>query len=471
MKENESNMIEKVSEAIAHKFSEIWDSTFPVIVFAGKGNNGSDGLAVARILSEWGYSVKVVSIFGKGSGNRENSEFFDNLPADIRVYDPADFKSINSDRAILIDAIFGTGISGELKNSLKFIFHQINTSGNCVVSIDLPSGLSPDFSGSTEEVIKADYTFAVEFPKISLLLEENRKFAGEIVVIKAGILEYERSVQKIDYTYVDSDFAKSLVNKRDRFSHKGMYGHALLICGGEGMAGAAVLATGGALRSGCGLVTTHISRGEANVIHNTNPSAIVSIDQSNHFSTLPENIEKYDSLGVGCGIGKKPETCTALLKLFERYKKPMVIDADAINIVASSPSMQILIPKFSILTPHAAELRRLLGDWRDEYDKYQKIRSYSIQSGNIVVSKGAYTKIFSPDGSLYVNSSGTPALAKAGSGDVLSGLITGLLAKGMRPIDAAILGVYRHGRAGEDAAEERGEESVNSKDVIDFIKF
>lgn len=471
MKTLEIELIEKVSEAIAQEFSKLFDSSYKVIVFTGKGNNGSDGLAVARILSGWGYSVSVVTLFDKNQCSKEYKINIERLPSTVKICSATEYKFIPHKKTIFIDSIFGTGVKNGLNLYINELFELLNNSGQVIVSIDLPSGLGNDFENPLENSIKATYTFAIEFPKLSLLLMKNSENTGILKVIKAGIYNTDALTKKINYTFVDQDFINSIKFKRDKFSHKGNYGHALIISGGEGMTGAAVLATAAALRSGCGLVTTHISRQESIVIHSTNPSAIVSIDPSDHFSVSPKDPEKYDSIGVGCGIGKKPDTYSALYELIESYSKPMVIDADAINILASNPELHLKIPKFSIFTPHPGELERLLGDWNTEQEKFEMVKHYCMQTGNYMVVKGAYSQIFTPTGEIYINSTGTPGMAKGGSGDALTGLISGLLARGLNPLDAAIFGVYIHGKAGEAAAAERGIESMNSRDIVDFIKF
>lgn len=471
MKTPEIELIEKVSEAISVEFSKLFDSSYKVIVFTGKGNNGSDGLATARILSGWGYSVSVVNVFEKSLCSKEFNINLERLPSNVKTFNTVDYNLSKEKKTVIIDAIFGTGIKGVVDKKILSIFESINNSGNIVVSIDLPSGLGNDFENSTEYPVNANYTFAIEFPKLSLLLIKNGKFSGKLKVIKAGIYNTEALSKKVNYTFVDPDFIKTIELKRDMFTHKGNYGHTLLICGGEGMTGAAVLATAAALRSGCGLVSIHISKQESSVIHMTNPSAIVSIDPSDHFSISPQNTEKYDSIGVGCGIGKRPDTFNALYELIESYNKPMVIDADAINILSSNSDLHHKIPKNSIFTPHPGELERFLGDWKTEQEKFEMVKNYCIQSGNYMVVKGAYSQIFTPKGDVYINSTGTPGMAKGGSGDALSGLISGLLARGLNPLDAAIFGVYIHGKAGEEAAEKKGIESMNSRDIIDYIKF
>ncbi len=471
MKTAEIDLIEMVSEAIAGEFSKIYDSKYGVNIYTGKGNNGADGLAVARILAGWGYNVRVITLFDKELCTKENQYNLDRQPVNVRISGYSDFNPVRDENSVIIDAIFGSGYKGTMPEYIKYIINSINKSGNKVVSIDIPSGICGGFQQNNDAIIKADITLAVEIPAIALLLAENVQYTGRLIIVDAGIYEHEKALQKVPFDYINGKYVEGFASSREKFAYKNQFGHTLLICGGEGMTGAAVLATGAALRSGCGLVTVHLSKHESNVIHCTNPCAIVSIDPSPFFSSIPENISRYDSIGVGCGLGKKPETFNALHALMDAYDKPMVIDADAINIMASNPALIMKVPKHSVMTPHPGELKRLLGEWSNEADKYEKVRNFSMMTGIIVVVKGAYTQIYAPDGSLYVNSSGTPAMAKAGSGDVLTGLISGLMAKGLPPLKAAIFGVFIHGKAGEGAEACRGTESVNAQDIIDHIRF
>jgi NAD(P)H-hydrate epimerase len=263
--------------------------------------------------------------------------------------------------------------------------------------------------------------------------------------------------------------AHGLLLPRAKFANKGTYGHALLVCGSRGMMGAAVLATGGALRSGCGLVTTHVPDGERSVLYCTCPSAILSLDPGECFTTLPADLARYSAIGTGCGLGQNEATVAALAGLLESCSKPMVLDADALNILAAHPHLQAFVPAGSILTPHPGELKHLVGEWADDMDKIARVREFAASCRAIVVVKGAHTMICAPSGECYFNPTGTPAMAKGGSGDVLTGLLTGLLARGYEPLHAALLGVYLHGRAGELAAQTTGEEALCSSDIIDHI--
>ena len=250
--------------------------------------------------------------------------------------------------------------------------------------------------------------------------------------------------------------ARRILRPRREDAHKGDFGHALLVCGSCGMAGAAVLATMGALRSGCGLVTVHLPASERAVIQG-------------HFSILPSVLEKYTAVGCGCGLGRHPETAEALSALLDAYRKPMVLDADALNIIAASPELLESVPEGSVFTPHLGELRRLTGAWDSWEEMLEKAVALAVKTRSCVVVKGPHSAVIAPDGQVSCNSTGNPGMATGGSGDVLTGLLTGLLASGYESFDAARLGVWLHGRAGDTAASHYGQNGMNSMDIADCL--
>lgn len=259
--------------------------------------------------------------------------------------------------------------------------------------------------------------------------------------------------------------ARRILRPRREDAHKGDFGHTLLVCGSCGMAGAAVLATMGALRSGCGLVTVHLPESERMAIHITSPSAMVDSDPGAYFSALPSNLDKYTAVGCGCGLGRHPETEAALQALLGAWHRPMVLDADALNIIAVRPELFESVPDGSILTPHLGELRRLTGEWTSSADMMEKAFRLACRTRSCVVVKGPHSAVIAPDGRVSCNSTGNPGMATGGSGDVLTGLLTGLLASGYPAFDAARLGVWLHGRAGDIAALHYGQNGMNSRDI------
>ncbi|MDU1890743.1 MAG: NAD(P)H-hydrate dehydratase [Dysgonomonas sp.] len=459
------DLMERASQAISEWICNHVEKDIPLVFIIGKGNNGGDGLAVARILYHNGYNCSVYQAFDKDQLSEESCFNLERLPQGVRY-----LTDINIDeKSIIVDCLLGTGVKGEIKDRIKNIIEKINSLPNKVVSIDLPSGMKSEFGNLNQAIIEADITLTLEFPKLAMLLPEAGNYCGDINVLRIGISKDYICNSQSCYVYVDEYFINNMKLARDKFGHKGIYGHALLICGSKEMIGAAILSTGAALRSGCGLVTAHVPAEERLAVQINYPSAILSLDKSSHFSHLPNQITKYTSIGIGPGLGQNVETVEALRKLMESTDKPMVIDADALNIIASHDRLIRYIPKNSILTPHIGELKRLIGEWKDEEHKLSSVRKLSTDLQSIIIVKGAHTMICCPDGDYYFNSTGNSGMAKGGSGDVLTGYITGLLARGYSSKSAAIMGVYVHGLAGDRVADKYGNEAMNSQDLIDSL--
>lgn len=459
-------LMERASEAIAQWVCNNVPQEQPLAFFIGKGNNGGDGLAVARMLHNVGYSCSVYALFDKQQMSAECRYNLERLPRGVRVRG-LDTVAVAQD-AVVIDALLGTGVHGDISDIVRGAIALVNRLGCRVISIDLPSGMLSEYGNAGREVVQADVTLTLEFPKLSLLLPEAGEAAGEIVVLPIELDEGYKRQARSSYYYTDSRDVSGLVLPRNRFAHKGTYGHALLVCGSQGMMGAAVLATGAALRSGCGLVTAHIPAGERFVLHASCPSALVSGDPMPVFSRLPDDLTKYTAVGIGSGVGRDDQSVRAFGALLS-CGMPMVIDADALNMLAARPELAGSMPTGCVLTPHLGELRRLVGAWNDDEDRIGKVRAFAARYGCYLVIKGAHTMICSPDGRLYFNATGNPGMAKGGSGDVLTGYIAGLLARGYDPLSAALLGVYVHGAAGDKAAAYYGQEGMNAADLIDFL--
>jgi NAD(P)H-hydrate epimerase len=470
------DLMERASEAIAGWIVKNIDKQIPLLFVIGKGNNGGDGLAVARILRLEGFDCFIYFAYDKDFTNEECRINLERLPSDIPFIDSL---TEIDESTVIIDALLGTGISGNVREPAANIISQINRLNNKVISIDLPSGMNTETlalsccAGKIDslKIIEADITLTLEFPKLAMLLPETGEYAGTIVTLPIGLSKQYLEQTETPYNYIDKILIDKLKKKRLKFGHKNTYGHALLICGSKNMIGAAVLATGAALRSGCGLVSVHIPYNERVALQTEFPAAILSFDKSSHFSEMPDDISKYNAIGTGCGLGTRPETVKALETLLKSVKTPMAIDADALNILSMNKELLKYIPANSVLTPHPGELKRLTGEWNSEEDKSRKVISLSSETKSIIVVKGAHTAVYLPDGTVYFNSTGNPGMAKGGSGDVLTGLITGLLARGYTSFEAAVTGVYLHGLAGDKAQEKYGQESMNSYDLIEFLEF
>ncbi len=459
-------------ECAAHRLSDALCRYVPqgakLTFFVGKGNNGGDGLAMARLLSRRGYVCRVVLLMSD-SLNDNCRINLGRLPQSVAV--GYDLYSIGSNDEILVDAILGSGFVGEASREILEAVHYINSLLNYTVSIDLPSAMHAEFGNRYADVVHADLTLTIESPKLAFVLPEAGDACGTIEVVSIGLNDSFADIAPTPYHYTDKAYIESIsATRRDKFSHKGNYGHTLLICGSKGMAGAAFLATGAALRSGCGYVTTALPDSYTAALASVYPSALTIGQEADFFCHIPDRLDRYTSLAIGCGLGRHPELAATVERLFEAYRKPMVVDADAINILAEYPALQRLLPKGSILTPHDGELARLVGRWTSQREKIEAVVRLAKDLSVVVVSKGAHTMVCLPDGTMWFNSTGNPFMAKAGSGDVLTGLLAGLMARGYTPQDAARIGVYHHGLAGDMAAAGISGESFCSNDLIPLIK-
>lgn len=459
-------------ERAAHRLSDALCRYVPqgakLTFFVGKGNNGGDGLAMARLLSSRGYVCRVVLLM-PDSLNDNCRINLGRLPQSVAV--GYDLYSIGSNDEILVDAILGSGFVGEASREILEVVHYINSLLNYTVSIDLPSAMHAEFGNRYADVVHADLTLTIESPKLAFVLPEAGDACGTIEVVSIGLNDSFVDIAPTPYHYTDKAYIESIsATRRDKFSHKGNYGHTLLICGSKGMAGAAFLATGAALRSGCGYVTTALPDSYTAALASVYPSALTIGQEADFFCHIPDRLDRYTSIAIGCGLGRHPELAATVERLFEAYRKPMVVDADAINLLAEHPTLQRLLPKGSILTPHDGELARLVGRWTSQREKIEAVVGLAKELSVVVVSKGAHTMVCLPDSTLWFNSTGNPFMAKAGSGDVLTGLLAGLMARGYTPQDAARIGVYHHGLAGDMAAAGISGESFCSNDLIPLIK-
>lgn len=460
-------LMERASETIAQWIANHIEQDTPLCFLIGKGNNGGDGLAVARMLFNAGYTCLVYTVFDKKELSEECRYNLERLPRGLKVRPFVE--AAVSREGVIVDALLGSGVRGRVEGPVAEAIDWINKQGLRVIAIDLPSGMQTEYGNTSPAIVRASTTLTLEFPKLSLLLPEAGDCAGEVVVLPIGLDADFIKQADSPYVYVDEMLIRQLLKPRRKFAHKGDYGHALLVCGSEGMIGAAVLSAGAALRSGCGLVTVHMPRQEAGALYANCPSAMLSGDPQPYFSSLPADLDRFTAIGTGCGLGRRSESVKALEGLL-RLGKPMVLDADALNMLAEHPALQALVPPMSVLTPHPGELRRLVGAWSDDRQRNELALALSKRLASYVVLKGAHTMTCTPEGKCYFNSTGNPGMAKGGSGDVLTGLITGLMARGYRSGAAAVLGVYLHGTAGDKAADYYGQESMNSGDLLEFIQ-
>ena len=463
-------LMERACRAFVTWFIQRVDTTKKVGIVCGTGNNGGDGLGVARLLLEWGYAVKVWIVRGLVPESEDFKINLDRLKSKVEILDilSETDKELFTDRHVIIDAIFGSGLSRPAEGIYAQAIRCINQTDALRIAIDIPSGLSAD-QASPGEKIRADYTVSFQLPKLSFLLPQSYAFTGEWTTVDIGLNKaFIKNAETKHYLITARDVSK-IIRPRSKHDHKGVYGHALMVAGSFGKIGAAVLASRAVLRAGAGLLTTHVPQCGYDIVQTSLPEAMVSVDSHKHFFTNDIDLEKYSAIGIGPGLGQEPDTVIAFEAILKGSKKAIIIDADALNILSTHHHLLKLIPEGSILTPHPKEFERLVGAWADDFERLQKQSDLSSKLKSVVIVKGANTVISAPDGNIFFNSTGNPGMATGGSGDVLTGILTGLLSCGYSSTDSAVIGVYLHGLAGDLAKLERGMEGLIASDLIEFL--
>ena len=466
------DLMERAATTITQWINKNIPTDKTIKIFAGPGNNGGDALAVARQLKEFGKEVYLLKLTNNLSKDCQvNLDRLQELNIKVNeIYRKDDFPAI-SKSAILLEGLFGSGLSRKLEGLPKELVQHLNSSGAEIIAIDIPSGLFGEDNRGNDlnAIIKAKQTLTLQLPKLSFFLAENEFYIGDWEVLPIGLDEGFIAKQKSDFYYITKELVKENVKERSKFSHKGTYGHVLLIAGSYGKMGAAILAAKACLRAGSGLVTVHVPKVGYEIMQTALPEAMISIDWSDVIFTNVANTENFNSIGIGPGIGTKQNTRKALANLLDSLNNPMVIDADGLNILSEQTELIAKIPKQSILTPHPKEFKRLIGESSEGMDRIQKQVAFSVQHELYVVLKGAHTSISCPDGTCYFNSTGNPGMATAGSGDVLTGIILSLLGQAYEPKLAAILGVYIHGLAGDIVSCKIGKEALIASDIIENL--
>ncbi len=463
------DLMERASIAFVEWFVGLYSAGNIIAIVCGRGNNGGDGLAVGRLLIERGYEVRAY-VVGSSGGSEDFQINFKRLQKDITIQiieDNSQIPDFGCD--ILIDAIFGSGLARAPEGIYGDVIQQMNDSGASIFSIDISSGLYCDESSIGNTAVQPNYTVTFQLPKLALLLPENDKNVGEFAIVDIGLDAKFIKSQVTKYHYLTEAFIKPLIVRRNKHAHKGTFGKAAIISGGFGKIGASVLAANGYLRGGGGLLTMMSPMCGYEVLQTAVPEAMFATTGKDYLEEVPGSLRDFDAIGFGPGIGTSESTQKAVRKLLEECEKPMVIDADGLNIMAKNPELLEVIPAKSILTPHPKVFERLAGTFENDFDRLRKMQIFAERRNCYVVLKGAHTAIASPEGDVYFNSTGNPGMATGGSGDVLTGVITAILAQGYHPKYAAILGVYLHGLAGDLAKEEVGEVSLIASDITDFL--
>ena len=470
------NLMERAARALTEAVIQEWPATMPVVIFAGPGNNGGDALAMARMMSEQNYQVTVYlfNISGQLSpdcaANKQRLQDARRLKNFIEVSMEFDPPVLDSN-TLVIDGLFGSGLNKPLAGGFASLVKYINASQAKIISIDVPSGLMTEDNtyNVRANIIRATMTLTLQQPKLSFLFPENQPFVGELRVLDIKLSKEGMAKIEAPFSMVDASDVRACLLDRSPFAHKGQMGTALLIAGSYGMAGAAVLASKACMRSGAGKVVVNTPRRNIPILQTSVPEAIVRAGNEETIFTETVDTEDYQAVGIGPGLGQSEQTAIALIAQLRRTQCPLVVDADALNILANHRAWMQQLPKGIIMTPHPKELDRLEGHSADTYERLTKARHLAERLKGYVILKGHHTAICCPDGHIIFNATGNAGMATAGSGDVLTGILTGLLARGYKPQDACVVGVYLHGLAGDLAAQELGEESLIASDIISHL--
>jgi len=469
------DLMERAASACHRWIKSILKKNSRILVFCGTGNNGGDGFAIARMLLKDHFQVE--AFFVKYSDKISEScmknieRLKDNSKAGFYEIGMEDTLPLIGKDDVVIDALFGSGLHQPVSSFPANVIQHINESGAKVIAVDVPSGLFCDktVKGTGGKVIQADYTLTFEFPKLAFLLPENDIYVGEWLIMNINIHpDFIETVETKNYL-ITGELVKSIIKPRVKFTHKGIYGHALLIAGSYGKTGASVLSSEACLRSGAGLLTVHIPRSSYTILQTAVPEAMTDPDEDEYCVTSVRDVTSYSAVGIGPGIGMDKRTQSVFKLLIQNSAGPFVIDADAINILGENKTWIPFLPQNSILTPHPREFERIAGKTANDFERLEIQREFSKRFGLYVVLKGAHTAITFPDGKCFFNTTGNPGMATAGSGDVLTGILLGLKAQGYMSAEAVLLGVYLHGLAGDIAANNYSMEAMIAGDIVRFI--
>ncbi len=472
------DLLVRVADNVAFEIIEKWNYQKPLMVFAGPGRKGAESLATALLLYEQGFKPEVYivnrggdQLCPEGVAFRDKLLEYENDGVKVTEYIKNIVLPAVKKNHLVIDGLFGPELTGPIQGGLKDLVQIINESGATIVSIENPSGLPGDLDGTiiNSSTIKANLTLAVQGAYPTFFLDETFDVVGEVRVLDIGLLPLDYEEEKANFYYVEPEDISSALIPRKVVSSKADYGSGIIATGQYGMMGASVLAAKGALRSGIGKLTVLSPRCGFNIIQISVPEALFLASRDdivlNDFSLRTE----YNAVAIGPGIGTNERTIEALELFLTRYQKPVILDADALNCIAHRPRLLDFIAPYSVITPHKAEFDRLFGEQKSDRDRLFRAIEVATHYRLVVVLKGHQTAVVTPSGKVFFNSSGTPAMATAGAGDVLTGMITSFIAQGYSPVKASIIAVYLHGAAGQAAEEMLGSYSVNASDIADNI--
>ncbi len=471
------DLMERAANKCVEWLSSHFSQEVDYEIYCGLGNNGGDGLAIARLLSNQGKNVVIINILklkDKGSADfEENLKRLHSTNVEIKEVKTAKDFTTPSTKSILIDSLFGTGLNKPLEGIAADLVEHINKQNNIKVSVDIPSGLPADYTGKYIDykyIINADFTLSFQIPKQSFLFAETGKYVGELAVLDIGLSkEYEGDTPS-NWQWVNKELIKSIYKRRNPYSHKGTYGHALIIGGAMGTNGAVQMASKSAVKTGAGLVTAFVPKSAYTPLQTAVPEIMVeAIQKEELLDFMPHDTKKYNAIGIGVGMGTQITTRDALGDFMSGVDgEKLVIDADALNCLAMDfkERKKIKLPVGAILTPHPKEFDRMFGESETSFQRFEKQIEAAKKYKVFIVLKGTHTCIAVPTGEVYFNSTGNTGMATGGSGDVLTGIITALKAQGYNQQEACIFGVYLHGLAADCAVNAESYESLAATDII-----
>lgn len=463
------DLMERASSAFVEVFVQQVPLETRVTVLCGPGNNGGDGFSIARMLVSKGYEldcflIDITSNLSEDCGI--NLRRLNRLQEVKSVSDPGDLELKDG---VVIDAIFGSGLNRPVDGLAGQVIEEVNTSGLTVVSVDIPSGLFADEVNLSGAIIKATVTITFQIPKLSFLVPESGCYVGEWIAADIGLSSEFINSQEGPYSLIDSAFVSQVLPVREKFGHKGSYGRVQLVAGSLGKMGAATLCGEACLKSGAGLLTIHVPEVGLNVVQTVLREAMATVDVcETHVSDIPL-MQNADVICIGPGLGTDADTAKAIERLLKKAKIPLVIDADALNIIAKKPALLKHIPDGSVLTPHVGEFERLSDKQPDGLARIEKMIEIAVTNQLVLVLKGAHTAVVDEAGQVFFNTTGNSGMATAGSGDVLAGVIAGLMAQGLGGKNAAISGVFLHGMAGDFAENKVGKTSLVASNLLNEL--
>lgn len=463
------DLMERASQAFVTSFCEYYDESYPVLIFCGVGNNGGDGLAIGRLLHARQYDVRALVVGDEGKASMDFKLNKLQVKYPIEQLDAISQLPTLTEETLVIDAIFGSGINRPLTDLPAQLVEQLNASGSKIISVDIASGLFSEKPLGDAVAIQPNRTISFQVPKLAFFQPELTIYVGNWEILDIGLDQIFIQEQSTSFQLTGSEEIQ--LPKRTPFMHKGSAGRVQLWVGAKGKMGAAILAAKSCLRAGVGLLYLKSPAVGTSILQQSVVEAMVTEDEGESDISSPDYLGAADVIGIGPGIGTSEATQQALAKFLSSYEQqhPLVIDADGLNVLAMNPELMAQLPKGSILTPHPGEFKRLVGAWEDDYEKLEKLRDLCQKYKLNVVLKGAFSAVCNEQGEVFFNPTGNAGMATAGSGDVLFGLICGLLAQDKRPFDSLISAVYIHGLAGDFAKQDLGMRSLIASDLIEYL--